>query len=266
MTRKYRPLPESSIKNFGQWITSEDWSVVFNKKTISDKVNAFQSILTEKVDLNFPEKSVRMRDTDLPFITSELKSLDRRKKRAYRKNKKSDKYFQLKREYDLLFKNTASNYFANTVKNLLCSKPGKAYTVLKKLGARPGEFEELSSFDLQNHVDQNFTPKQSADAIANHFAAVSQKFPAFNINSLPLRVRIILEEQQTNKPKLSEKDVWEVMRKSKITKSVVAGDIPGRLNHEFAPELALPASDIHNDIINTGQWPEQWKTEVGIPK
>ena len=42
-------------------------------------------------------------------------------------------------------------------------------------GARPGE-EESSIFLLPAHIDANYTPLPSAEAIANHFAQLSQEY------------------------------------------------------------------------------------------
>ena len=38
----YRPLPESRIRQFGNWITKESFEVVFQKEVPTDKVAAFQ--------------------------------------------------------------------------------------------------------------------------------------------------------------------------------------------------------------------------------
>ena len=115
---------------------------------------------------------MRISDNDLPFFTSELKTLDRQKKREYRKNKKSQKYFCLKSKYDALYEKTSKQYFDNVIDKLLKAKPGQAYSLLSKLGARPGESDDTSSFTLPNH--EGFTIEQSADAIADYFADVSQ--------------------------------------------------------------------------------------------
>ena len=34
---------------------------------------------------------------------------------------------------------------------------------------------------------------------------------------------------------------------------------------EFSPELATPLRTIYEKIIETGEWPSQWKIEYGIP-
>ena len=35
--------------------------------------------------------------------------------------------------------------------------------------------------------------------------------------------------------------------------------------NEFSLELAEPLSCIYNNIVKTGQWPKNWKVELGVP-
>ena len=89
--KKYRPMPKSGIDSFGQWITKENWNFLCDITDPHTQVIKFQDCLQFKLNLHLPEKSVRISENDLPFFTSELKTLDRQKKREYRKNKKSQK-------------------------------------------------------------------------------------------------------------------------------------------------------------------------------
>ena len=130
------------------------------------QVEHFQKLLLDKLDIFFPEKEVKISNVDLPFMTMELKLLDRQKKREYRKHKKSEKYLTLQSKYQVLFNNTSRSYFNNVIDNLMTSKPGSAYSLLKKLGSRPGDSEDASYFSLPNHTEGNFSAQQSADAIA----------------------------------------------------------------------------------------------------
>ena len=45
--------------------------------------------LKNKLDEVLPEKNIKTSNNDKPFITADLKHLDRRKKREYRKNGQS---------------------------------------------------------------------------------------------------------------------------------------------------------------------------------
>ena len=56
----------------------------------------------------------------------------------------------------------------------------------------------------------------------------------------------------------------EKIKKAKNTKGGVPGDLPVKLAKEFGPELAIPASKIFNNIVQTGKWPMRWKIENGL--
>ena len=58
----------------------------------------------------FQEIKVRLSNQDKQFITSEIKSLDRKKKKEWNKHGKSDKYTQLRGQFDEKYKKAASNY------------------------------------------------------------------------------------------------------------------------------------------------------------
>ena len=115
-TVKARPLPDSGIRKFGQWICSEQWDGIENKSP-NDQAKYLQEILTEKVEKIFPQKTFKISMKDKPFMTKELKQLDRTKKRVYRKQGKSIKYMELKSKFDHKYKKAASEHLENTQKN-----------------------------------------------------------------------------------------------------------------------------------------------------
>ena len=79
---------------------------------------------------------------DKEFITAELKKLDRRKKKEWRKNGKSEKYQRIKSEFDTKYKKAAAGFLKKCVSDMKTEKPGKAATTLKRMGAMPGDCEE----------------------------------------------------------------------------------------------------------------------------
>ena len=50
----------------------------------------------------------------------------------------------------------------------------------------------------------------------------------------------------------------------KKPKSAVAGDVPRDIIKQFTFDYAKPAAKIFNHIIQSAQWPQQWKTEQTI--
>ena len=88
-------------------------------------------------------------------------------------------------------------------------KPGKAYSILKRLGAQPGDcLDDSNTFTLTNHDDRNLTDEESAEVIASHFSSISQEFPELSIESLPDRVKNLLA-QPNSTPQVSEFEVYQ---------------------------------------------------------
>ena len=117
--------------------------------------------------------------------------------------------------------------------------PGQAYAVLKKMGAQQGDFMNEGTFRLTEHVEANMSIAMSAEKIAEHFSSISQEYLPLDINSLPKYVQDIMEESHLdNLPTVSELEVYEKIQKAKKPKGGVPGDLPKKLVHEFAPELA----------------------------
>ena len=71
----------------------------------------------------------------------------------------------------------AEKYLRKNVDELKQTNPGKAYRIIKQMGAQPGDCSEGTSFTLPNHEGENLTDEQSAERIAQHFADISQQFP-----------------------------------------------------------------------------------------
>ena len=64
---------------------------------------------------------------------------------------------------------------------------------------------------------------------------------------------------------MSRYKVEKMIKMAKKSKSGVHNDLPKILNKEFGPELSVPLSKIFNNIVQTGQWPDSWKIEHGLP-
>ena len=76
---KYRPLPESGITRYGNWISEMNWNEIYSLKNVDEKTEKFQQILYDKFVDIFPQKSLKICNEDKPWITKDLKNLDRKK-------------------------------------------------------------------------------------------------------------------------------------------------------------------------------------------
>ena len=58
----------------------------------------------------FPTKAVHVSSEDKPWITAEIKKLDKYVKKEYKARRKSDKYVQIKFVYDTKFLTASSSF------------------------------------------------------------------------------------------------------------------------------------------------------------
>ena len=271
-TREYktvtvRPLPESGILEFKNWLSQVDWKHSLELPSPTRQVENFEKILESKLNLIFPLKTVKFSPTDKPFITAEIKKLDRKKKTEYRKHGKSVKYVALKNKFDLKYKKAAKKYIQKNSTDLKKENPSKAYSILKRMGAQPGDCGDDGTFSLQNHQDANMTLEECTEAIASHFSKISQEFSPLDPKNLPQRVQKKLLEpiKEEQLPKINESEVLDKIRKAKKPKSNIPGDIPKTLINECKNDLAKPVCKIFQTMVSTFQWPKQWRIEYGVP-
>ena len=91
-----RPLPESGIEQFSQFISGHSWEEVLAEQDM--KVEKFHQTLRLKLDECFPEKTVMVSYLDKKWMTPQLKNLNRKVKREFYKRRKSPKWKKLKKQ------------------------------------------------------------------------------------------------------------------------------------------------------------------------
>ena len=203
-----------------------------------------------------PEETVKIGSQDKPWVNSELKKLHRVRSRKYNKRGQSAKYLKLKEDFEVRYKAAAEKYMNKNVDELMNTNPGRAYSILKRMGAQPGDCSELNTFTLPEHVSQNYSNEESAEEIAKHFADISQKFPPLNVELLPEHVQEKLKSV-SSPPRITE---WETLQKitsAKKPKSGVPGDLPRQITKEFAVELSVPMCRILNNVFSSAHWPRR---------
>ena len=132
-------------------------------------------------------------------------------------------------------------------------KPGQAYTVLKKMGAQPGDCIDSNTFTLPSHEIENLDNEQCAERIADYFAQISQEFPPLDRDLLPPRVQCKLDSPSVP-PVMDEHDIYQKIKSAKKPRSGVPGDLPRVIVQEFGPELATPVHCIIDNIVQSGEW------------
>jgi hypothetical protein len=261
-----RPLPESGIRDFGKLVIEENWETIKESESSEVQEEALQGILNNLLEKSLPTKTVKLGPNDHPFMTKELKALDRQRKREYRKHGKSQNYLYLTDLFSRKFKSAGKQFLQKNVDSIMEAKPGQAYKVLKRMGARPGDDADDGGFELPEYVSLGLSAEQCADRLAQAFADISQEFPALDPEKLPPRTQQLLKGEPNpfcnldkGLPYISRQMVEEKIIQAKNTKGGVPGDLPPKLAKEFRPELERPAAQIFRTIAKSGQWPKRWR-------
>ena len=264
-TKTVRPIPQSAVTKFSNWLLQKDWEWLEDNSDPSQVVEEWEKILEDEINLICPSKNVKISSKDKPFITGDLKDEFRRLCRLYRKAGKTKLFKKNKKKFQFNYKKAAKKYIDKNVTTIMEEAPGKATKALKQLSSRPGDCQQVGTFRLSNHLSQNLSIEQSIEKFVEHFANISNEFEPLNIMSLPNEVIQSMESDDKSRPTLTENEVCEMMKEMKKTKSSVPGDIPPKLRSSCHEGLSKPVTKLFNNIISSGIWPSKWKTEFGTP-
>ena len=254
---KFRPLPESGMLQFRQWLQTETWQLLYQKETSHEKAELLHTTLLEKMELYLPEKTVKIRPDDQAWVTSEIKSLDRLQKREYSKHKKSMKWKNLNNRYKEKCKKARFAYSENIVNDLKQSNPSQWYSKIKRMSSHSQHNEgDTVVQDLIGQPDQS-----QAELIADQFAEIS------NLYSPLETVDISLEGVHDDRPPPEINPYLIFLKIISIKKktSTVIGDIPMKVIKYCAEELSFPLSDIYTRAILHGEYPDIYKLEIVTP-
>ena len=256
-TIKYRPFPDSAIRQMGQWVQAQNWHEIYLEKDANMKAEMFENMIMEKVNFLFPEKSIKVSEDDQPWANSELKNLDRKCKREYFKNKKSDKWKKLQQ---LLFDKTEQlkvDYYENMVEDLKSSNPGQWYSKVKRMSSTdPTDDRKIIVEELMD-----LSSEQQAEVIADQFAKISNLYQPLQTED----IKIPVNANSKPVPLFDPQQIYEKICKMKKKSSTVCGDIPWRIISEYSVELSFPLANIYNTSTLSGTWPNLWKFEYVTP-
>ena len=131
-------------------------------------------------DKHFPEKTITISNLDKKWITPELKTLSRKIKAEFYRNRKSFRWKKLKKEFKVKKKKAITSFHSNFVKDLKQTDPRKFYKMCRRIGTgdkMTGEIKIKSQEGLSN--------KECAEEIGQFLSAVSNEYKPINLTKLP---------------------------------------------------------------------------------
>ena len=156
-----RPLPESGLAKFEEWISTHSWENVYSALTAHSKAEVFQTELLSALNKFLPEKNMTFSSDDQPWMTPELKNLDRKRKRQFQKHRKSEKWHFLNTKFEEKVGLAKSNFYKNMIQDLKVSNPAQWYSKFKRMSSHNQHkkevvnVEELNGIDDQKQAEKN---------------------------------------------------------------------------------------------------------------
>ena len=266
MKKVFRPMPDSLVNKFGEEICNMSWNFLSPELSSTELTELFQTKMTIMVDDNFPLKTITLTDFDQPWITQDLKKLKRIRRREFCRHGRSDKYIQLKNQFEMKKKDAVQKYTDKIIEEVREGSKSSSYKALRKLGVRSGDIKD-ELFTIPAHIEEALTEEQSAERIADYFSNISQEYEPLSFDNLPPNIRASMLEAKgdPNIPILEPYEVYAKIMKAKKPNSVIQGDVPKKIVKLFAPEIALPVSIIFNKINSSFEYPRQWVIESQFP-
>ena len=256
---KFRSFPDSALREMGQMLQKQSWHEIYSLKCPEMKAQRFEEIIMQMVNMHFPEKSLKIKTNDKPWVDSLLLRLDRQRKREYNKNKKSEKWFSLKKDFDKKFENEKKRYYENIVADLKTSNPSKWYSKVKRMSSAEKEnCENIVVEDLIGYDNSNQAVK-----IAEHYSAISNQYePLLNEDFCEYLPAI---KGGSTPPYVEPFKVHDAIQKMNRKAATIQNDLPMKLIVEFSVELAFSLSHIINSCLTRGVYPDFWKVESVTP-
>ena len=254
-TVETRPITQSGIDRFGQWIVNQTWSEIYQCEDANRKIEIFQKCLLENYHRCFPIKTIKVCDDDDPWITVELKNLDRKRKREFLKHKGSPRWASLNDEFLKKCTYEKQKYYANIVSDLKTSNPGKWFSKLKRMSGQDQDKQD----NIMVEEMLGLTNMQQAEMIADHYSKISNQYEQVKSDDF-------LQYQDTSKlPHIEPLKVYNIIKSMNKKAATVPGDIPIKLIAEFSVELAFPLAHFVNFCLKAGVYPNLFKLESVTP-
>ena len=124
---KVRSLTDLGMFKMRSWLANQKWSEILETNCASEKATKLQSMLLKSFQEFFPEKTLKVSSDDQPWISHKLKAMDRRRKREYYKNRKSDKWHILDKVFKTNVKTAKKEFYKKMMSDLTSKTTSKLF-------------------------------------------------------------------------------------------------------------------------------------------
>ena len=253
----HRPFTDRGAEKFVQALSVQDWTHVLQSVGSNAKARSFQLTIDDLMDHFFPTKTVRRKESDLPWLNETARKKIRRKRAIFKSESRSERWRLARHDLEKYLEKRRQGFLKG--QREVMTGPDASRQFFKNVKSY-NTAEKPKSFDIRD-LEPGKTDAQVAENVATFFNRISQEFKPLQPHEIPSTYHRPL-------PKLTVEAVIKRLEMCKKPPSMVDGDIFPKLIGRCAPFLAVPLTDIYNEILSTYVWPVNWKIEyvTAIPK
>ena len=250
--RTIRPLKDSSVRQFGQWICAQDWRDITDTHDVDQAAEMLEQKLQAAYEEFFPEVKYKCKISEPPWMTNRLKNLINLRNRAHSR-RQWDRLMQLRDLVRSEISSAKTQWYKQQMDKIATNKGASWYKQVSKLTNRqpkPWNIEEMKTLDSVSH----------AEFINHHFTKICTTYEPLQTNHLPC----YLPAQEIT----FEIHTWQIahsLSRLRENMAVPVGQLPVRLLKEFSVELAVPLAHIFNNSLKQGIVPSVWKKATITP-
>ena len=253
---EYRPKTKRGDKLFKRWIEQQSWTEVTHTNNASEKAAVLMGMFEQAITDFYPMKTKKIKSTDDPWITPEIKRHIRTRKRIFERERRGIDWMAKKKETDDMIRGSKKDYY-------------EKFTSLAKENNDPSLYFKVINRLKDRQAPKPFSPtdlyKGKSDAQVAEIAA--DFFTEITANFTPIipSVRSGLLSPGT---RIEEKDVVKRLKECKKPAGRLFGDLFPGLLREHVHRIGKPLTNIINACLDQTEWPDVWKEEIVsiIPK
>ena len=247
---KSRDKRPSKVNSVGRFLMEVPWSnLLSSEQTCEGKLSLLTEVINYGLDTIMPVRSIKIHETDRPWVSTQLKQLITRRQKAFASG--NQPLFKiLRNKVNRERKRCRKVYYENKVKDLQDSKPRNWWREVKQLcGSAKTTGRDLTAI---LHPDLVCDESTLANKINKAFVSVMEDY-----SPLTDSVRVDMDDDQPIS--VTEYSVARKLREISCARAGGPDDLPNWVLREFADILAAPIAEILNTSFSECKVPRAWK-------
>ena len=239
----------SALEKIKSEIAETEWDQVTGDA--EDFLNAINEVVHGSSSRHAMTEKRKKKINDKPWMTRKLKKIIIKKNNEYRLNGYSCKFKELRKLVNFETSKRRKEFYENKVTQLEENDTKRFYGIVKALS----DIDNIDVFDpIEATGSENAS--EAVRKMEEHFASLSDGFGQFH-----------RQEYDSMIPfnPITVEEVLQAMKRVKIPKGSVIGDLPGEVIKHARDVLAVPITILVNRMYQYEQWPKSMKIETGSP-